>query len=305
MPVIIPKDLPASKVLQKEFVFVMHEQRAKSQDIRPLELAIVNLMPKKVVTETQLLRLIGNSPLQVNIDLVQMGSHKSKNTSQEHLLKFYKTFEEIKNNRYDGIIVTGAPVEHLQFEEVNYWEELCEVFEFIRTNVFSALFICWGAQAAFYHYYGIKKHLLDKKLFGIFEHKIVRKRDLVRGFDDVFCVPQSRHTQSSTDDIAAVDDLKIVAESKEAGVGIAVTRDQRWNFVTGHLEYDPETLKEEYERDLAAGLPIELPKNYFPDDNPKNAPVVRWRSHGTLLFSNWLNRVYQETPYDLKKLKKR
>ncbi len=305
MPVIIPKDLPASGVLKKEYVFVMHEHRARSQDIRPLELAIVNLMPKKVITETQLLRLIGNSPLQVNIDLIQMGTHKSKNTSEEHLLKFYKTFDEIKDNRYDGMIITGAPVEQMDFCEVNYWQELTKIFDFIRTNVFSAMFICWGAQAAVNYYYGIPKYALDKKLFGIFEHKIIRKRNIVRGFDDVFCVPQSRHTMFKTDDIAAVDDLKIVAESKEAGVGIAVTRDQRWIFVTGHLEYDPETLKEEYERDLKAGLPIDIPKNYFPDDNPKNEPVVRWRSHGTLLFSNWLNHVYQETPYDLKKLKER
>ncbi len=305
MPVIIPAALPATETLTNEQIFVMHEQRAQAQDIRPLKLAIVNLMPTKIVTETQLLRLISNTALQAEVDLIRMASHVSKNVSEEHLATFYKDFEEIKNNQYDGMIVTGAPVEQLSFQEVNYWDELKLIFDFADKNVFSTLFICWGAQAGLYHYYGIPKYSLAEKRFGVFEHEVMAKRPIVRGFDDVFYAPHSRHTEFRAGDIAKVDDLEIIAQSAEAGVYLVASKDGRRIFVSGHCEYDPLTLDAEYRRDVDKGLPIAVPKNYYPNDDPSCTPVVRWRGHGNLLFSNWLNYyVYQETPFDLSELKK-
>lgn len=300
MPVIIPENLPATEILTNENVFVMHEQRARAQDIRPLKIAIVNLMPTKIVTETQLLRLIGNTSLQVEVDLIHMASHQSKNTAQAHLETFYKNFEDIKANRYDGMIVTGAPVEKMAFEDVNYWAELTPIFDFAKTQVFSTMFICWGSQAALYHYYGVPKVALPHKMFGVFEHKVLKSRPIVRGFDDVFFAPHSRHTECLVADIAKVADLEIIAQSDEAGAYLVVSRDQRFVFVSGHAEYDPNGLRDEYLRDLNLGLPINVPKNYFPGDDPSQEPVVKWRGHGNLLFANWLNyHVYQETPYNL------
>ena len=300
MPVIIPAALPATETLTNEQIFVMHEQRAQAQDIRPLKLAIVNLMPTKIVTETQLLRLISNTALQAEVDLIRMASHVSKNVSAEHLATFYKDFEEIKNNQYDGMIVTGAPVEQLSFQEVNYWDELKLIFDFADKNVFSTLFICWGAQAALYHYYGIPKYPLPEKRFGVFEHEVMIKRPIVRGFDDVFYAPHSRHTEFRAGDIAKVDELEIIAQSSEAGVYLVASKDGRRVFVSGHCEYDPLTLDAEYRRDVSQGKPISVPKNYYPNDDPSCTPVVRWRGHGNLLFSNWLNYfVYQTTPYDI------
>lgn len=305
MPVIIPAALPATETLTNEQIFVMHEQRAQAQDIRPLKLAIVNLMPTKIVTETQLLRLISNTALQAEVDLIRMASHVSKNVSAEHLATFYKDFEEIKNNQYDGMIVTGAPVEQLSFQEVNYWDELKLIFDFADKNVFSTLFICWGAQAALYHYYGIPKYPLPEKRFGVFEHEVMIKRPIVRGFDDVFYAPHSRHTEFRAGDIAKVNELEIIAQSPEAGVYLVASKDGRRVFVSGHCEYDPLTLDAEYRRDVSQGKPISVPKNYYPNDDPSCTPVVRWRGHGNLLFSNWLNYyVYQETPFDLANLKK-
>ena len=305
MPVIIPVALPATETLTNEQIFVMHEQRAQAQDIRPLKLAIVNLMPTKIVTETQLLRLISNTALQAEVDLIRMASHVSKNVSAEHLATFYKDFEEIKNNQYDGMIITGAPVEQLSFQEVNYWDELKLIFDFADKNVFSTLFICWGAQAALYHYYGIPKYPLPEKRFGVFEHEVMIKRPIVRGFDDVFYAPHSRHTEFRAGDIAKVDELEIIAQSSEAGVYLVASKDGRRVFVSGHCEYDPLTLDAEYRRDVSQGKPISVPKNYYPNDDPSCTPVVRWRGHGNLLFSNWLNYyVYQETPFDLANLKK-
>ena len=305
MPVIIPAALPATETLTNEQIFVMHEQRAQSQDIRPLKLAIVNLMPTKIVTETQLLRLISNTALQAEVDLIRMASHVSKNVSEEHLATFYKDFEEIKNNHYDGMIVTGAPVEQLSFQEVNYWDELKMIFDFADKNVFSTLFICWGAQAALYHYYGTPKYPLPEKRFGVFEHEVMVKRPIVRGFDDVFYAPHSRHTEFRAGDIAKVDDLEIIAQSPEAGVYLVASKDGHRVFVSGHCEYDPLTLDAEYRRDVSQGKPIQVPKNYYPNDDPSCTPVVRWRGHGNLLFSNWLNYyVYQETPFDLADLNK-
>ncbi len=305
MPVIIPAALPATETLTNEQIFVMHEQRAQAQDIRPLKLAIVNLMPTKIVTETQLLRLISNTALQAEVDLIRMASHVSKNVSAEHLATFYKDFEEIKNNQYDGMIVTGAPVEQLSFQEVNYWDELKLIFDFADKNVFSTLFICWGAQAALYHYYGIPKYPLPEKRFGVFEHEVMIKRPIVRGFDDVFYAPHSRHTEFRAGDIAKVNELEIIAQSPEAGVYLVASKDGRRVFVSGHCEYDPLTLDAEYRRDISQGKPISVPKNYYPNDDPSCTPVVRWRGHGNLLFSNWLNYyVYQETPFDLANLKK-
>ena len=305
MPVIIPAALPATETLTNEQIFVMHEQRAQAQDIRPLKLAIVNLMPTKIVTETQLLRLISNTALQAEVDLIRMASHVSKNVSEEHLATFYKDFEEIKDNQYDGMIVTGAPVEQLSFQEVNYWDELKLIFDFADKNVFSTLFICWGAQAALYHYYGIPKYPLAEKRFGVFEHEVMVKRPIVRGFDDVFYAPHSRHTEFRAGDIAKVDELEIIAQSSEAGVYLVASKDGRRVFVSGHSEYDPLTLDAEYRRDISQGKPIHVPKNYYPNDDPSCTPVVRWRGHGNLLFSNWLNYyVYQETPFDLANLTK-
>ena len=305
MPVIIPEALPATETLTNEQIFVMHEQRAHAQDIRPLKLAIVNLMPTKIVTETQLLRLIGNTALQVEVDLIRMASHESKNVSAEHLQTFYKDFEDIKHTKYDGMIVTGAPVEHMSFQEVNYWDELKLIFDFADKNVFSTMFICWGAQAAMHYYYDVPKYPLPEKRFGVFEHDVLVKRPIVRGFDDVFYAPHSRHTEFRAEDIAKVDDVEIIAQSEEAGVYLVASKDGRRVFVSGHCEYDPLTLDAEYRRDVNLGRPINVPKNYYPNDDDTKAPIVRWRSPGNLLFANWLNYyVYQETPYDLSSLDK-
>ncbi len=305
MPIRIPNDLPAVRTLNDENIFVMTETRAITQDIRPLKILLLNLMPKKVETETQLSRLLGNSPLQVDLELIHTKSHQSKNTSKEHLLAFYKTFDDIKDMTFDGMIITGAPVEHLEFEEVEYWEELCEIMEWTKTHVHSTFHICWGAQAGLYYHYGIKKRPLDKKLFGVFEHRVDYKRSILfRGFDDRFMVPQSRHTTVSEDDIRAVKDLKVLATSPEAGVYAVSTENGKQIFITGHSEYDDITLANEYFRDLNEGKPIEMPKNYFPDNDPKRRPVVTWRAHANLLYSNWLNYfVYQTTPYDIEKIK--
>jgi len=307
MPIKIPNDLPAVKVLTDENIFVMTETRAITQDIRPLKILLLNLMPKKIETETQFSRLLGNTPLQVELELIHTKSHKSKNVAQEHLLAFYKTFDEVKENYYDGFIITGAPVEHMEFEEVEYWDELVEIMEWSKTHVHSTLHICWGAQAGLYYHYGIKKYPLDKKLFGVFSHKVDYKRSILfRGFDDSFMIPHSRHTTVKAEDIAAVPDLKILSTSEEAGVYAVMNKKGRSIFITGHSEYDADTLKGEYVRDLTQGKPIEIPKNYFPGDNPKKAPIVTWRAHANLLFSNWLNYfVYQTTPYDVTSVSKK
>ena len=301
MPIQIPNDLPATGVLQQENIFVMTENRADTQDIRPLEIVLVNLMPTKIATETQLSRLLGNTPLQVRLELVHMQSHNAKNVSQDHLLNFYKSFDEIKHRKFDGMVITGAPVELLPFEEVDYWAELCQIMELSKTNVHSTFHICWGAQSGLYYHYGIQKHQMNQKLFGVFEHKADYKRSiLLRGFDDVFWVPHSRHTTVLREDIEKVLGLKIVASSEEAGVYAVMSREGRQIFVTGHSEYDPETLKTEYLRDKNLGLPISVPENYFPNDDDQAEPLVRWRGHSNLLFSNWLNYfVYQTTPYDI------
>ncbi len=307
MPVIIPKDLPAKAILDKEYIFSMSEERARTQDIRPLRLALVNLMPTKIVTETQFMRLLSNTPLQVDIDLIAMSTHESKNTSKAHLYRFYKTFEEIKHQKYDGMIITGAPVEMLDFSEVNYWEELESIMDFANTNVYSTLFICWASQAALYYYYGVEKYPLEEKIFGIFSHQLLRVRDITKGFDDEFFAPHSRHTENRPQDLAKLPQLKILAQSDEAGVLLSATTDQRHYFISGHMEYDALTLKEEYERDLKkAQSGVSLPKAYFPHDDPSLEPIVKWRAHANLLYSNWLNHVvYQNTPYDLEKLQPR
>lgn len=307
MPVIIPKDLPAKAILDKEYIFSMSEERARTQDIRPLRLALVNLMPTKIVTETQFMRLLSNTPLQVDIDLIAMSTHESKNTSKAHLYRFYKTFEDIKHQKYDGMIITGAPVEMLDFSEVNYWEELESIMDFANTNVYSTFFICWASQAALYYYYGVEKHPLEEKMFGIFSHQLLRVRDITKGFDDEFFAPHSRHTENRPQDLAKLPQLKILAQSDEAGVLLSATTDQRHYFISGHMEYDALTLKEEYERDLKkAQSGVSLPKAYFPHDDPSLEPIVKWRAHANLLYSNWLNHVvYQNTPYDLEKLQPR
>jgi homoserine O-succinyltransferase len=305
MPIKISRELPAYNALCNERVFVMTDERAESQDIRPLKVAIVNLMPTTVDTEIQLLRLLGNTPLQVDISFLRMGSHKSKNAPPGHLEKFYVCANDImeKGYRYDGVIITGAPVETLAFEQVDYWDELAAVIDYVEPNVWSTLHICWGAQAALYRRYGIPKHGLPKKLFGIFPHGVnERYSPLFRGFDDEFLAPQSRHTSCDRNAIAAEKALTIQSETEEAGVFIVTARDGRDIYVTGHLEYDPLTLDREYRRDLQKGLDIEIPKNYYPGDDPSRPPLVRWRAHAHLFFSNWLNYVYQETPYDLTKL---
>ena len=306
MPIKIPNDLPAVKTLNDENIFVMTETRAITQDIRPLKILLLNLMPKKIETETQLSRLLGNSPLQVDLELIHTKSHQSKNTSAEHLFTFYKTFDDVKHLTFDGMIITGAPVEHLDFEEVEYWEELCEIMEWTKTHVHSTFHICWGAQAGLYYHYGIKKRPLDKKMFGIFPHKVDYKKSILfRGFDDVFMVPHSRHTTVLAEDIKAVKELKILSTSKEAGVYAVSSKYGKQIFITGHSEYDAETLAQEYFRDLNAGKEIEIPKNYFPNDDIKKSPRVSWRSHANLLYTNWLNYfVYQTTPYDIEKIKK-
>jgi homoserine O-succinyltransferase len=307
MPIKIPNNLPASEILNNENIFVMNEERAFHQDIRPLRIAIMNLMPKKITTETQLLRLLGNSPLQVEIVLLHPKTHKSKNTPKEHLVTFYSTFDEVCDQKFDGLVITGAPVEQLEFEEVNYWEELKQVMDWSIDNVFSTLHICWGAQAGLYRHYGIPKHPLDEKMFGVFPHTLNKKFvKIFRGFDDLFYVPHSRHTEVRREDIEKIPELEILSESEESGVYVVASKDGRQVFVTGHSEYDALTLKEEYERDVAKGLDIKVPRNYFPDDDPSKPPLVLWRGHANLLFSNWLNYyVYQETPYDLKQIKKR
>ncbi|MDD6479542.1 MAG: homoserine O-succinyltransferase [Oscillospiraceae bacterium] len=305
MPIKIPNDLPAVKTLRDENIFVMTETRAISQDIRPLKILLLNLMPKKIETETQLSRLLGNSPLQVDLRLIRTKTHTAKNTSAEHLLAFYETFDDVKDQSFDGLIITGAPVEHLKFEEVSYWEELCEIMEWSKTHVHSTFHICWGAQAGLYYHYGIDKRPMDKKVFGVFEHKVDYKRSILfRGFDDVFMAPHSRHTEVLASDVAAVKGLKILASSKEAGLYAVSNKGGSQIFVMGHSEYDADTLKNEYLRDLSEGKEIEIPKNYFPADNPKREPKVTWRSHANLLFSNWLNYfVYQTTPYDITEIK--
>lgn len=304
MPIKIPNDLPAAEVLNNENIFIMHEDRASRQDIRPLKIVIMNLMPEKIVTETQILRLLGNSALQVDIVLLHPQTHSSKNTSEEHLFKFYNTFDDIKEEKFDGMIITGAPVELLEFEEIGYWEELQEIMDWTLSHVYSTYYICMAAQAGLYHHFGIPKYTLDKKLFGVFPHTINKKNvRLLRGFDDEFFAPHSRHTEVRREDIEKISELEILSESEEAGVYIVATRDGRQIFVTGHSEYDPLSLKSEYDRDISKGLERGVPKNYFPDDDPSQPPIVRWRGHANLLFSNWLNyQVYQETPYDLDKL---
>lgn len=301
MPIKIPNELPATKVLNQENIFVITETRALTQDIRPLQILIVNLMPTKIVTETQLARLLGNTPLQVEMELLMMSTHKPTHTAEEHMLAFYKTFDEVKHRNFDGMVITGAPVEHLAFEEVEYWEELCTIMEWSKTHVTSTFHICWAAQAALYYHYGINKKRLDKKLFGVFSHTVEHRGSILfRGFDDTFMVPHSRHTTVLREDIEKVPELKILASSEEAGIYAVSTDKGRQIFITGHSEYDADTLNKEYLRDKNAGLPIEIPVNYFPNDDDSLAPMVSWRSSANLLYSNWLNYfVYQTTPYDI------
>ena len=304
MPIKIPNNLPAVNILEKENIFTIDEDRAYAQDIRPLRILLLNLMPTKIVTETQLLRLLGNSPLQVEFDFMYTASYEPKNTSNEHLVKFYETFAAVKNRKYDGMIITGAPVEQMPYEDVVYWDELCEIMEWSRKNVYSTLHICWGAQAALYHHYGIPKYDLPQKMFGVFPHAVnIKEKMLFRGFDDVFYAPHSRHTEVRRADIEKVSGLCILAESKEAGVYAVMDKKYRHLFITGHSEYDRLTLKGEYDRDIDQGLPINIPVNYYPNDDSQQMPVMRWRSAANLLFSNWLNySVYQGTPFDLEKL---
>ena len=301
MPIKVPNGLPAVKTLKDENIFVMTHKRAAKQDIRPLKILLLNLMPKKIETETQFARLLGNTPLQVEMEMMYTTSHKSKNTSEEHLLAFYKTFDEIKDNKYDGMIITGAPVENMEFEEVEYWDELCKIMEWSKSHVTSTFHICWGAQAGLYYHYGIQKHPLPKKCLGVYPHKVEYKRSfLFRGFDDTFMAPQSRHTTVYAEEIKKVKGLKILASSKETGVYAVSTSKGKQIFVTGHSEYDKDTLKNEYLRDKEKGLEIDIPKNYFPNDDPSKEPIVSWMAHANLLFSNWLNYfVYQTTPYDI------
>ena len=305
MPIKIPNKLPATKTLSKENIFVITETRAMTQDIRPLRILMLNLMPKKIETETQIARVIGNTPLQVELELLQTATHKATHTSAEHMLSFYKTFDEVKDQKFDGMIITGAPVEHMEFEEVEYWDELCKIMEWSKTNVHSTFHICWAAQAGLYYHYGIQKHKLDKKLFGVYPHKAERKSSMLcRGFDDTFYVPHSRHTTVDIEDVRKIPELKIIATSKDAGLYAVMTDQGRQIFITGHSEYDAGTLKAEYDRDVAAGLPIEVPENYFPDNDPTKDPLVIWRGHANLLYSNWLNYyVYQTTPYDITEIK--
>ena len=301
MPIQIPNDLPAAGILQQENIFVMKQTRAETQQIRPLEIVLLNLMPTKIVTETQLSRVLGNTPLQVHLELMMVSSHQSKNTPQEHLLTFYKTFDELKDRKFDGMVITGAPVELLEFEQVNYWEELCEIMEWSKTHVHSTFHICWGAQAGLYYHYGINKYTLPEKLFGVYSHKADYKRSiLLRGFDDEFWVPHSRYTSVLREDIEKVPELRIIASSEDAGVYIMMNKEGRQIFVTGHSEYDGDTLEREYLRDKSQGLSTAVPENYYPNDDDTMPPMVRWRGHGHLLYSNWLNYfVYQTTPYDI------
>ena len=304
MPIKIDGNLPAHKLLENEKVFVMTEERAVSQDIRPLKILILNLMPTKVETETQILRLLSNSPIQVEAELLQTATHEVKNVSKEHMLKFYKSFEDVRNERFDGMVVTGAPVESMKFEQVDYWDELCDIFEWSKSNVYSSFYICWGAQAALYYRYGLEKYQLEEKMFGVFEHRSLDEfHPLMRGLDDIFYVPHSRHTEIRRGDIALVKDLQILSYSEKAGVHLLSDMDCRNFYSTGHFEYDRDTLAREYFRDIDKGLDIKIPQNYFPDDDPTKIPVVNWRSTANIIFSNWLNYfVYQRTPYDLSTL---
>lgn len=305
MPIKIPNKLPATQTLAEENIFVMTDERAGHQDIRPLQILMLNLMPTKIDTETQLSRLLGNTPLQVELTLMHTSSHKSKNTSEDHLLAFYTTFDKVKDRYFDGLVITGAPVEMMAFEEVEYWDELCEIMEWSTTHVHSTFHICWGAQAGLYYHFGVQKKTLDKKMFGVFPHIADYKRSMLfRGFDDVFMVPHSRHTTIDREDLEGIPGLKILASSPEAGVFALSTKKGRQIFITGHPEYDAETLGREYWRDVNAGKPIEIPKNYYPDNDPNKAPVSTWRSSANLLYCNWLNYfVYQTTPFDLQKIK--
>lgn len=301
MPIKIPDGLPAQSVLENEHIFVMTEYRALHQDIRPLQIGVLNLMPTKITTETQILRCLSNTPLQIEVEFIGTSTYTGKNTPQEHLFEFYKTFDDIRNRNFDGFIITGAPVELMEFEEVDYWDELCEIMDWTTTHVHSTLHICWGAQAGLYHHYGIPKHVLPKKMSGVFSHRLLTpKSRLFHGFDDVFNVPHSRNTETRAEDILKNPDLRLMAVSDEAGVYAVGDESGSRFFITGHSEYDPDTLDSEYRRDLAKGISPEVPKHYYPDDNPDNAPVLSWRAHSTLLFTNWLNYfVYQTTPFDI------
>lgn len=305
MPLRLPDRLPAIELLKQENIFVMDTSRASTQDIRPLRIAILNLMPIKITTETDLIRLLSNTPLQVEVDFMKIKSHTSKNTPIEHMQAFYRDFDEMKKLKYDGLIVTGAPLEQMEYNEVKYWDELTEVFNWAHRNVTSTMFICWAAQAGLYHFYGVPKHATDKKVFGVFEHHVLEPMlPIFRGFDDTFYVPHSRHSEVRREDIEKVEGLNIVSESEDAGVHMVIARGGREIFITGHSEYSPYTLDQEYKRDLGKGLPIDMPKNYYSDDNPEKGPLVRWRAHANLLFSNWLNYyVYQETPYNIDEIK--
>ncbi len=303
MPINIPNDLPAKHILEEENIYLITQERAEHQDIRPLKIMLLNLMPKKIETENQLLRLLGNTPLQIDIELLQTATHTAKNTSAEHMFKFYKTFDEIKGERFDGLIVTGAPVEHLPFEDVDYWEELTEIFDWAKQNVYSTFHICWGAQAGLYHYYGIPKLPLKEKMFGVFPHLITNPNHLlIRGFDELFYVPHSRHTTVDEEAVKKHPELEILSYSELSGINIVASKNNRHFFVCGHAEYDRRTLAEEYFRDVNKGLPISIPYHYFPDDDPQKRPPFIWRGHANLLFKNWLNLVYQHTPYDLREL---
>ncbi len=307
MPLNLPDKLPAIDLLKEENIFVIDTSRASSQDIRPLKIVVLNLMPLKITTETDLIRLLSNSPLQIEVSFMKLKSHTSKNTPIEHMKAFYRDFELMRDEKFDGMIITGAPVEHLAFEEVNYWSEIQEIFNWTRSHVTSTFYICWAAQAGLYHHYGIPKYALDKKMFGIFEHRIcegMQKLPIFRGFDDVFFVPHSRHTEVRREDIDKCPELTVISESEESGVHIVMARGGREFYVTGHSEYSPYTLDTEYRRDLDKGLPIDMPVNYYRDNDPDKGPLVRWRSVANLLFSNWLNYyVYQETPYDINQIK--
>ena len=307
MPIRTQRDLPAYSILEKENIFVMDEDRAMHQDIRPLEIAILNLMPLKEDTELQILRMLSNTPLQCNVSFIATESHEAIHTPKEHLINFYQTFSEVKDNNYDGMIITGAPVELMEFEEVDYWDEVCEIMDWAKTNVTSTLYLCWGAQAALYHYYGVKKKILDKKVFGVFSHKVQhRKVHLVRGFDDYFLVPHSRNTEVDVDAVRKISDMVILAESEEAGLLLCMKEDGSEIYCMGHPEYDRYTLDKEYKRDMAKGLDyVDLPKNYYPDDDPTQKPMLQWRSHANTLYTNFLNYyVYQNTPYEFNKVVK-
>ena len=307
MPLNLPDKLPAINLLKEENIFVIDTSRANAQDIRPLKIVVLNLMPLKITTETDLIRLLSNSPLQIEVSFMKLKSHTSKNTPIEHMKAFYRDFASMREERFDGMIITGAPVEHLEFEDVNYWNEITEIFDWTRTHVTSTMYICWAAQAGLYYHYGIPKYQLDKKMFGIFEHHVTEgfsHLPIFRGFDDVFYVPHSRHTEVRREDIDKCKELQVVSESDESGVHIVMARGGREIFVTGHSEYSPYTLDGEYRRDLGKGLPIDMPKNYYRNDDPEQGPLVRWRSTANLLFCNWLNYyVYQETPYDINQIR--